>query len=62
MILAKGHGFNRSQLVTEVRVLLGFGKTNEELEHAIDTVLGTLLTDGQIGEGSTGIKLRRNGG
>lgn len=61
MVLAKGHGFNRSQLVTEVRAVLGFGKTNEELERAVETVVKELLTRGQIGEGSTGIRLRKNG-
>jgi very-short-patch-repair endonuclease len=61
LVLAKGHGFNRSQLVTEVRAVLGFGKTNDELENAVGSAVMALLTAGHVGEGSTGIKMRKNG-
>jgi very-short-patch-repair endonuclease len=59
MVLAGGHGFSRSQLTTEVRSVFGFKRTGAALDEAIGGAIDTLLTQGKIGEASTGIRLRR---
>ena len=59
MILGQGHGFHRDQLVSEVRAVLGFSRAGPMLDEAVRTVVDNLLNSGKIGEGSTGIKLRR---
>lgn len=61
LVLSKGHGFSRSQLLTEARAVLGFGKSNAELQGGVESAIKELLTEGVVGEGSTGIKLRSNG-
>lgn len=58
-ILAAGHGFSREGLITEVRAILGFARTGAALEEAISSVITQMLQLNQIGEGSTGIKLRK---
>ena len=58
MVLATGRGFARPALVTEVRALLGFARTGAALDDAIGLALDTMLADGILGEGSTGVRLR----
>ncbi|NNC32347.1 DUF3320 domain-containing protein [Longimicrobium terrae] len=57
-ILAQGHSFSRSQLTTEVRTLLGYGRTGAALDEAVTSAVSDLLRTGRIGEASTGIRLR----
>jgi hypothetical protein len=59
LVLAGGHGFSRAQLVTEVRSVLGYGRTSAALEEAVGAAVDALLADGTVGEASTGIRLRR---
>ena len=57
-ILARGHGFALDQLVTELRLVLGYPRTTAALDEAIRTVVAQMLEDGRLREGTTGIKLR----
>jgi hypothetical protein len=58
MVLESGHGFTRPSLVTEVRSVLGFGRTSAALDEAVGAVLDAMLAEGMLGEGSTGVRLR----
>ena len=58
-ILRTGHGFNREQLINEVRALLGFGRATAALEAAASVQIEALLEEGIVGEGSAGIALRK---
>jgi hypothetical protein len=58
MVLETGHGFMRPSLVTEVRSVLGFARTNAALDEAISVVVDAMLAEGILGEGSTGVRLR----
>jgi hypothetical protein len=58
MVLGSGRGFARPALVTEVRSVLGFARTSAALDEAIGSALDALLTEGAVGEGSTGVRLR----
>jgi len=58
MVLASGQGFARHALVTEVRSVLGFARTSAALDEAIGSVLDAMLTEGVLGESSTGVRLR----
>lgn len=57
-ILGEGHGFPRSELVTEIRAVLGYARTGAALDEAIRQTIDSLLQRNVVGEGSTGIKLR----
>jgi very-short-patch-repair endonuclease len=57
-VLAGGHGFSRPQLTTEVRSVLGFGRTGAALDEAINGAVDRLLAAGKVGEASTGVRLR----
>jgi hypothetical protein len=57
-ILGSGHGFSRGQLTTEVRSVLGFGRTGAALDEAIGGVIDALVADGTLGESSSGLRLR----
>ena len=57
-ILAQGHAFSREQMTTEVRTLLGYGRTSAALEEGTSDAIAALLRDGRIGEASTGLRLR----
>jgi very-short-patch-repair endonuclease len=59
MVLSTGHGFSRGQLTTEVRSIFGFSRTGAALDEAIGGAIGGLLSQGKIGEASTGIQIRR---
>ena len=58
-VLGTGHGFSRAQLTTEVRAVLGFNRTGAALDEAIGAAIDALLSEGKVGEASTGIRLRR---
>jgi very-short-patch-repair endonuclease len=58
MVLVTGRGFARPALVNEVRSVLGFARTGAALDEAIGSVLDTMLAEGLLGEGSTGVRLR----
>lgn len=58
-VLAGGHGFSRPQLTTEVRAMLGFGRTGALLDEAIGLGIERLLAAGKLGESSTGVRMRR---
>jgi very-short-patch-repair endonuclease len=58
MVLESGHGFTRPSLVSEVRSVLGFGRTSPALDEAVGAVLDAMLAEGVLGEGSTGVRLR----
>jgi very-short-patch-repair endonuclease len=57
-ILAGGHAFAHGQLVSEVRSLLGYSRTGAVLDEAISSVIAEMLKAGEVGEASTGIRLR----
>jgi very-short-patch-repair endonuclease len=57
-VLASGHGFTRPQLTSEVRALLGFGRSGPALDEAVNAAVDRLLASGKVGEASTGIRLR----
>ena len=58
MVLDHGRSFARPALVNEVRSVLGFSRTGASLDEAIGAVLDGMLTNGVLGEGSTGIRRR----
>ncbi|GLC25155.1 DUF3320 domain-containing protein [Roseisolibacter agri] len=58
-VLSGGHAFSRAQLTTEVRALLGYARTGAALDEAIGGALDGLLATGVVGEGSAGVRLRR---
>ena len=57
-VLGTGHAFPRAELINEVRSVLGFGRTGTALDQAIGGVVDSLVESGQLGEGSTGFRLR----
>ncbi|MGA9772930.1 MAG: DUF4011 domain-containing protein [Blastocatellia bacterium] len=61
LILQPGNGLERKALTNAVRALLGFNRTGPNLEAAISAAIDSLLASQVVGEGSTGIKLRREG-
>ena len=58
-ILGEGHGFSREELVVEVRGVLGFSRTGALLDEAIRSVIDSMVAANELGEGSTGVRLRR---
>ena len=59
MVLRAGDGLARLALIKAVRALLGFSRNGPALEDAIRTAIDVLLAEEILGEGSTGIRLRR---
>jgi hypothetical protein len=59
MVLQTADGVDRRVLINNVRALLGFSRTGAQLEASIGAVIDQLLSEQIVGEGSTGIKLRR---
>jgi very-short-patch-repair endonuclease len=57
-VLSGGHGFSRPELTNEVRSVFGFNRTGAALDEAINSAIDALMTTGEIGEASTGIRLR----
>ena len=57
-VLGGGHAFTRAQLTTEVRTLLGYARTGAALDEAIQGAIAALVTAGEVGEGSVGLRLR----
>jgi len=58
-ILSEGHTFSPTQLVNEVRSVFGFSRTGPILDEAINSAIDSLTRQGKLGEGSTGIGLRK---
>jgi hypothetical protein len=58
LILAGGNAFERSELIAEVRALMGYSRTGAILEQTIGTVVDALLLQGTLGEASGGLTLR----
>ncbi len=58
LILKNGHKFERTALVNEVRTVFGYSRTGGSLQVGIGGVIDKMLSDGLVGEGSTGIGLR----
>ncbi len=58
-ILSNGHTFAPTQLVNEVRTVFGFSRTGPILDEAINAAIDSLTSQGKLGEGSTGIGLRK---
>jgi very-short-patch-repair endonuclease len=57
-VLAQGHAFGHGQLVGEVRSVLGYSRTGAVLDEAISSAIAEMLKAGEVGEASTGIRLR----
>lgn len=57
-VLSRGHAFARTQLINEVRTMLGYSRTGAVLDEMIGGAVDTLLQEGKLGEASTGIRLR----
>ena len=60
-VLADGHGFDRGQLTSEVRSVLGFARTGAALDEAIGAAIDALLASEILGEASVGLRLRNAG-
>jgi hypothetical protein len=58
IILAGGHALPRTELVSEVRAVMGYDRTGVILEQAIGSVIDGLMLGGQLGEASTGLVWR----
>ena len=58
-VLSKGHTFARTHLINEVRSVLGFSRTGPILDEAINAAIDSLTSQGKLGEGSSGIGLRK---
>lgn len=58
LVLCNGHKFERSALINEVRSVFGYTRTGETLQAVVGGVIDEMLSNGAIGEGSTGIGLR----
>lgn len=57
LVLRDGHKFTKPNLINEVRTILGFNRTGGSLQQVIEQSIDSLLNEGIIGEGSTGIGL-----
>ncbi len=59
LVFRDGHKFNKPNLINEVRTIFGFSRTGGSLQQVIEQAIDDLLSEGVIGEGSTGIGLRQ---
>jgi hypothetical protein len=57
-LLRQAGSLERNELIKGVRALLGYKRTGPKLERAIGAVVDDLLTQGVLGEGSSGLRLR----
>lgn len=57
-LLRSGESLERRELINQVRSLLGFSRTGPRLQEAIGAAIDSLLTEGVIGHGSSGFRLR----
>lgn len=57
-IVADGHKFDRSALLSEVRAVFGYNRAGAGLQTAIGQVIDNMIGKGMLGEGSIGIGLR----
>ncbi|HZF07484.1 MAG TPA: DUF4011 domain-containing protein [Thermoanaerobaculia bacterium] len=58
LLVLRAGGLERKELINQVRTLFGFHRTGSKLQAAIGAVVDTLLADGTLGEGSSGVRLR----
>ncbi len=58
IVLRAGNEFTHTDLIREVRALLGFNRTGAKLQETIAGMIETMLADGTIGEGRIGIAIR----
>jgi very-short-patch-repair endonuclease len=58
-VLRAGDGMDRKALTAGVRRLFGFGRTGPTLDAAVGAAIDALLAEEVLGEGSTGIRLRK---
>lgn len=59
LILADGHAMPRQELVMEVRSVLGFNRTGNLLEAAINSTIDKMFDGDELGEVSSGICRRQ---
>ena len=59
LILCDGHKFTKPNLINEVRAMFGFSRTGGSLQKIIEQAVSSLLDECIIGEGSTGVGLRK---
>lgn len=59
LVLRTGYVFPRNKLASEVRAILGFGRTTVTLDALIGRAVDDLLANGIAGDASNGITLRR---
>ena len=59
LVLRDNHKFSKPNLINEVRTIFGFSRTGGNLQQVIEQAIDNLLVEGVIGEGSTGIGLRK---
>lgn len=57
-VLASGHAFTREDLTIEVRSALGFGRSSAAIEQATQEAVQRLLSEGRVGEGARGVRIR----
>jgi hypothetical protein len=57
-VLSEGRTFARDELIAEIRSVFGFSRTGPLLEATIGSAIDRMLSNGILGEISTGIKLR----
>lgn len=57
LILRTGHRFERQVLINEVRKLFGFNRTGASLQNVIELEIDSLISEGTLGQASTGIGL-----
>jgi very-short-patch-repair endonuclease len=62
LLVLRAGGLDRRELINQVRTLFGFNRTGTKLQTAIGAVVDTLLADGTLGEGSSGVRLREEPG
>ncbi len=58
LLVLRAGSLDRRELINQVRTLFGFNRTGTKLQAAIGAVVDTLLADGTLGEGSSGVRLR----
>jgi very-short-patch-repair endonuclease len=58
LALSTGHSFTPAGLTREVRALLGYGRTSEHVQQAVEAQMRQLLEEKVVGEGSLGLTLR----
>jgi very-short-patch-repair endonuclease len=60
LVLSTGHSFPVEELASEVRAVLGYGKTTAPIQKAVEAQIQQLLEQKIIGEASLGLMLRQS--